>query len=167
MARAMGPATTSRLPSLLIVLPILLCSIPLPECPAANYAIAQTGGPVHAGRGGGGGGGVGGGGGADVRTIALWAGAMIALLVVGAATLVLLHRRILGDAHLTPGEALSLHDLRLLRQRGEMSDEEFESAKAAILGHPKGVRRAPEGFDLTGEPLPTHDAQRTPKIGPS
>ncbi len=158
MARAMGPATTSRLPSLLIVLPILLCSIPLPECPAANYAIAQTGGPVHAGRAG---------GGADVRTIALWAGAMIALLVVGAATLVLLHRRILGDAHLTPGEALSLHDLRLLRQRGEMSDEEFESAKAAILGHPKGVRRAPEGFDLTGEPLPTHDAQRTPKIGPS
>lgn len=95
-----------------------------------------------------------------MREIAIWCGVLIAVLVVGAVALALIRGRILGGSQAGPGEALTLHDLRRLRDQGRLSDEEFESARAAVLGKPAGVVRAKEGFDLTGEPLPVRGAEK-------
>ncbi len=103
-----------------------------------------------------------------------WSAALIVVVVIAALVLASVRRRALrkGQESATP---LTLHDLRTLHARGEVSDEEFESLRAVILrsataggggapggpasesGDPQrkpGERRAPPGFDLTGEPLP-------------
>lgn len=59
---------------------------------------------------------------------ALIAGAV--LLGVGA--LMLVRRALLGGAAPKPGGALSLKDLREMRDRGALTEEEFERAKVAV-----------------------------------
>lgn len=99
-----------------------------------------------------------GGGATSVQSVALWSAALMGGLVVGALALFAIRRRLLGGSGGSEGAPFTLHDLRQLRARGEMTEEEFEAAKAAMLGQaPPGERRAPEGFDLTGEPLPTRE----------
>ena len=97
-----------------------------------------------------------GGSAATAQSIALWAAAMIGAIVLGAVALFVLRRRFLGDGDSDHHEALSLHDLRQMHARGELSDEEFEAAKAALLGlaAPSETRRSEPGFDLAGDPLP-------------
>lgn len=91
------------------------------------------------------------------QSIALWSGALIGGVILGAVALFALRRRLLGGAAGST-EALTLHDLRDLHARGVMTDEEYEAARAAMLGLPApDEMRAAEGFDLTGEPLPPVD----------
>lgn len=100
------------------------------------------------------------GGSASAQTIALWAAALIGAIVLGAVGLLFLRRRLLGAEDDRVTEVLSLHELRQMRSRGDLSEEEFEAAKAALLGlaAPSRERKAPAGFDLTGEPLPRRAA---------
>lgn len=95
----------------------------------------------------------------SITPVLLWLGALIVVLVVGAVVLTAVRRRLLGDRAGEGGTGLSLHDLREMHARGDLSDDEFARAKAALLGRPTvgaapGERRAPPGYDLTGERLP-------------
>lgn len=69
---------------------------------------------------------------------ALIAGAV--LLGVGA--LMLVRRRLLGETEEKPGAALSLKDIRDMRDRGELTDEEFERAKRAVTRTVEGASAA-------------------------
>lgn len=70
-----------------------------------------------------------------VGQAALWMGVMIALLVGAAIGLYTLRKRLTStDEGAKQSQGLTLHDLRTLRSKGQLSDEEFEVAKRAILG---------------------------------
>lgn len=90
----------------------------------------------------------------------VWAGALIVLLIVGAIVLTAVRRRLLGERDGGGGLGLTLHDLREMHARGDLSDDEFARAKASLLGRSvdaapgAGERRAPPGYDLAGDPLP-------------
>ena len=61
-------------------------------------------------------------------------GVLFVVVMLGVVALVL-GRRIVNKASSSEGDAFTLHDLRLLHQRGALTDEEFARAKAAIIGH--------------------------------
>jgi len=101
---------------------------------------------------------------------------LIGAVAIGAFILAALRRRLFGEDPSGAGDGfIPLHDLRAMRQRGELSDEEYERLRAAMLGQwgvaggaplpaPDGEaesdseeRRAPPGYDLTGAPLPEPD----------
>jgi len=98
--------------------------------------------------------------GQSVTPLIIWIGAFVVLLVIGAVVLTAVRRRLLGERERDAGAGLSLHDLREMHARGDLSDEEFARAKAAVLGSAGGAapapgeRRAAPGFDLAGDPLP-------------
>lgn len=60
-------------------------------------------------------------------------GVLLVLLLIGAGVTLKLRRRLLGGED-SAGDPLSLHDLRRMHAEGTMNDEEFEKAKAALIG---------------------------------
>jgi hypothetical protein len=63
-----------------------------------------------------------------------WLAALVAVVAVGAVVIYLL-RRSLGRSGPGAAEGFTLQELRDLRASGALSDEEFERAKAAVIGH--------------------------------
>lgn len=62
-----------------------------------------------------------------------WLGALVALVVIGGIIVALVRRSLRSDAGASPG-GFSLQELRDLHDAGELSDEEFERAKAKLIG---------------------------------
>jgi hypothetical protein len=98
----------------------------------------------------------------------LWIGVSL-VLVVAASVFILWYRtKVLGRDQGT--QVGLLDELREMRNRGELSDEEYAAAKHAMVSRVSGnptprpvakatapsttERLAPPGFDLTGQPLP-------------
>lgn len=69
----------------------------------------------------------------DVSRIVTVVGVLLVLLLIGGGVTLKLRRRLLGTDD-AAGVPLSLHDLRRMHAEGMMSDEEFEKAKAALIG---------------------------------
>ena len=76
-----------------------------------------------------------------------WLAALVGLVCLGALAVYLL-RRILGRSETTPDEGFTLQQLRDLRAAGALSDQEFERAKATIIG------RLSQTLDARGESEP-------------
>ncbi len=70
-----------------------------------------------------------------------WLAALVGLVCLGALAVYLL-RRTLGRRETTPDEGFTLQQLRDLRATGALSDQEFERAKATIIGRLSGTRDA-------------------------
>jgi hypothetical protein len=68
----------------------------------------------------------------DYGTIILWSLLLIGLIVAGWLTVWQVKRR-LQRPDVTAGAGFSLSDLRQLHRSGQMSDEEFERAKARVV----------------------------------
>jgi hypothetical protein len=103
-----------------------------------------------------------------------WIGVMMGALTLVAIALLVFRAKVLGkDQGLGQG---MLDDLRAMRDRGEITPEEFEAARSAMIARlkptpapgvatanpaaaakPKGALVARPGFDLTGRPLPKPD----------
>ena len=62
-----------------------------------------------------------------------WLGALFAVVVIGAVAIWLLRRMLKQDSGGGSG-GFTLQDLRDMRASGELSDEEFEKARASIIG---------------------------------
>lgn len=97
----------------------------------------------------------------------VWVGVLIVLVLLGVVAMGVMRRRLLDSDDATSSSApLTLHDLRQAHARGNMTDEEFEAAKAVVLGLEKpaqnprasGELRAKPGYDLTGAPLPSPES---------
>ncbi len=113
----------------------------------------------------------------DPVAVIVMVGVLI-LVVVGAGLLVMAIRRRLLQKHDPRASASSfLDELRDMHRRGQVSDQEFQAARASLLAkvtgapvaHPPaspraapstGARVAPPGFDLTGAPLPRPITER-------
>jgi hypothetical protein len=72
--------------------------------------------------------------------LAPWLGILGLVVIVGGVVLLRLRRRIREDEG-TPTVGFTLHDLREMHARGELTDEEFQRARDALVD---GVRRAAE-----------------------
>lgn len=109
------------------------------------------------------------GGAATSIEVVLWAGILIVVVIAGGTLVMFLRRRLLGKDAGDGGGGLMLDDLRAMRKRGELSEEEFQAAKDALTarltgrpaprppaprGRGDGALVAPPGFDLLGRPLP-------------
>ena len=68
----------------------------------------------------------------DYGTIIMWSLLLIGLIVAGWVTVLQIKRR-LQRPDVTAGAGFSLSDLRQLHKSGQMSDEEFERAKAKVV----------------------------------
>lgn len=109
----------------------------------------------------------------DVTRTLLLIGILIAVVVIASVGLMALRRRILNaDAGDGIGGVLPLHELRAMKSRGEISEEEFQrlreqvvtAARATPVSEPRSPKTpqgaekpagvARPGFDLTGDPLP-------------
>ena len=97
--------------------------------------------------------------------ILLGIGALVATIVLVAIVLTVMRRRVLA-AERAASDAGVFEQLRALHARGELSDEEFETARRKLIARLRGeapsepapapgVRVARAGHDLTGEPLPS------------
>lgn len=99
-----------------------------------------------------------------------WVGAFIVVVVLAGVALLAYRRRMLSDEHEADRARGLLDGLRLMRDRGDLSQEEYDTARRTITARlagrspgesmtsPRtstpGARVAPPGVDLTGEPLP-------------
>ena len=73
-----------------------------------------------------------------------WLGAFVVVVLVGGALALWLRRRFRADDERS-GDGYSLQDLRAMHARGELSDEEFKSAKDALIsGLHADVRAEPQ-----------------------
>ena len=79
----------------------------------------------------------------DWSEIAIWSGVLMAAVIVGM-LLVLWVKRKFASADDQVAEDFTLHGLRKMRDSGQMTEEEFERAKDAMIAR---VKRKPEGVD--------------------
>lgn len=111
-----------------------------------------------------------------VGSVMVWLGVLLVVVLVGGFALLFLRRWLFEPDGGEGSTGWDLHALRQMRDRGDLSDAEYESARARIIGalsgesgvsttpappggaesppRSGGELRARPGFDLTGEPLP-------------
>ena len=72
-----------------------------------------------------------------VGAVLPWLGVLFVIVLLGVVALYI-GRRIVNNAGSSESDAFSLHELRQLRKRGMLTDEEFEKAKDSIIGRLAG-----------------------------
>jgi hypothetical protein len=63
-----------------------------------------------------------------------WLSALVALMVVGAVAIYLIRRTLTSDNALSSKTSFTLQDLRDMHAAGDLTDEEFQRAKDAMIG---------------------------------
>ena len=81
-----------------------------------------------------------------------WLIMLLGVVVVGGAGIYLVRRMLQGGPSASSG-SFTLHELRQMREEGQLSDEEFEQAKALIIGR-VGDRPSP------GDAIGPHSDER-------
>lgn len=113
-------------------------------------------------------------------------GAVILLVIAAGIVILVLRRKLFaGDDNAEVGAGGVLETMRDMWRRGEITEDEYRAAQAAIVakttgGAPKPVNpsrpqtrhappaelRAKPGFDLTGAPLPPSGGENPPRRDP-
>ncbi len=70
---------------------------------------------------------------ADILPVVFWLGILIVVTVVGGLVVLAIRKRILAKSTSAGDEASLMDSLRALRDRGEMSNEEFEATRRAMI----------------------------------
>ena len=65
-----------------------------------------------------------------------WLIVLVAVVIVGGVLIYYIRKWMAGDSP-TPAEGFTLQDLRDLHSRGELTDEEYQNARAAMIGRVK------------------------------
>jgi uncharacterized membrane protein len=85
-------------------------------------------------------------------SVLLWVGVLIGVVVLASVVLLLLRRHYLGDNRKGTPDRGFLDELRAMRDRGEISPEEFDRTKRSIAGRLRGpVGNPPKLHDDEGE----------------
>jgi hypothetical protein len=102
---------------------------------------------------------------AEVTRIVTVVGVLLVAVIVLAAAVLKLRRRLLGSED-NAGAPLTLHDLRKMHGEGGLTDEEFEKAKAALIGMatkaagPRSKQPAPTPAELLGSSTRERDGAK-------
>lgn len=110
--------------------------------------------------------------------IFLWVGILLGAALLGSVIILFVRSRLMarGDADAPHGSLMD--QLREMRDRGDMSPEEFEATRRRIIEKTTGkplptpgasaeAKIAAPGFDLTGAPLPNNVPSKRPSNRPS
>lgn len=110
----------------------------------------------------------------------IWLGALVVATLVLGVILLAMRRRLLDSDDAEPGAGSMLDDLRAMRDRGEISQAEYDHTRKTIAARAAGREppprpdesRSPEapdgsvaarpGYDLTGAPLPRPESPKRP-----
>ncbi len=95
----------------------------------------------------------------DILPVVLWLGILIVITVVAGLVVLALRKRILGRPTEGSDEGSLMDALRGMRDRGEMTSEEFEATRRAMIGRLRGDRASP------GPPSKPTGAPRPPTRG--
>lgn len=111
----------------------------------------------------------------------LWLFVLIVVTVLAGIAIVVIRRRLLESDATESSPGTLMEDLRRMRDRGEITEEEYDRTRKAIAARaagrepppipppdPDAPRRARPGYDLTGDPLPgSGPIPGPPETGPS
>lgn len=78
----------------------------------------------------------------QLRTLLPWLGLLV-LLVIAGGVVIFYVRRMLNSNQSIDSPGFTLQSLRELHAAGELTDEEFEKAKAAMIGRVAGPKETP------------------------
>lgn len=115
-----------------------------------------------------------------------WLGLLVLITLVGVGVVYLIRRELFRGDDSESHSMGVMSDLRSMRDRGEITEDEFERTRAVMIARATGkdpetvradaIRKqggviAEPGFDLTGRPLPSGDgapggATDSPGVGP-
>lgn len=120
--------------------------------------------------------------------VLLWVGILIGAVITLSVVVLILRRRLLGPDRSLNNPASIMESLRAMRDRGELTPEEYERTRQAMIARATGkpithappiTRAAPgparspardpeelrarPGYDLTGEPLPIPQPEPEPR----
>lgn len=101
----------------------------------------------------------------DILPVMGWLGLLIVVTVVGGLVVLALRKRMLAKASPAADEASLMDSLRAMRDRGEMTSEEFEATRRAMIERMKSslsakTRSGPAEMPQSGDP-----ARRPPMQG--
>ena len=75
----------------------------------------------------------------DILPVVLWLGILIVITVVGGLIVLAIRKRILSKSSDAADEASLMDSLRAMRDRGEMTPEEFEATRRAMIERVRGT----------------------------
>jgi hypothetical protein len=120
----------------------------------------------------------------SVTLTAIWLTVMLLIVVVAGVGILLFRRQVIGKQAKGAVQAGALDELRAMRDRGEVSPEEFDDLRSRIVARAAGrptprhqarsaapkpwdgsVQRAKPGFDLAGDRLPPSSDDDEPRPG--
>lgn len=97
----------------------------------------------------------------QLRAILPWLGLLVLLVIAGGVVIFYL-RRLLNSNQSLDSPGFTLQSLRELHAAGEMTDEEFEKAKAAMIGRVVGPKETPaEQAKTDDQPSDNTDSPRS------
>lgn len=88
--------------------------------------LAQTGGSVG-----------------DTGQLLIWIGALIVVVVIGTVALLFVRRNMINQRGEDPGGFATMEDMRAMVDRGEMSREEYEKVREAMIAKVRQSHHAP------------------------
>ncbi len=77
-------------------------------------------------------------------------GILMALVVVGFGAIAILKRKVKKHEDEPPAEGFTLADLREMRERGDLTEEEFQAAKAKVIKATTAPRTSEESGGAEG-----------------
>lgn len=103
---------------------------------------------------------------ATVRAL-LSAALLVVVVIIAALVLTMIRRRLLkGEMETTPA-TLSLHEIRAMRQRGEISEDEFQQLRsAALAGWGVSTKTESAGADSMDQDTHAEPSGRTENLPP-
>lgn len=75
-----------------------------------------------------------------VTSVLFWAGVLIVLVLVGAIVIFAMRRSVLGDRGAGPDNSGMMEQMRRMVEKGEMTQEEYDRARRAIVQRAKRPR---------------------------
>ncbi len=81
----------------------------------------------------------------DMGQFLIWVGALIVAVVIGTIVLLVIRRKLSAQSAEDPGGFTTMEDMRAMVDRGEMSKEEYEQVRKAMIAKIRQSQDAPEG----------------------